>query len=97
MAGKHVGSIENTNITPPGQPTQTRNFRCIYPGTRVDRAYAAGRAAGIAQATFAPANPFVSGSPAFNAFQLGGQCYNTDLAVNVVQTGIWNNPAEPNP
>jgi hypothetical protein len=96
MAGKHVGSIVNTAFAQPGVAAQTALFRPVFPGTRVDRAYAEARWKSIKQAGFAT-NPFTAGSPANAAWALGSFNYNIETSNAAVQSHAWNNPASPNP
>ena len=79
MAGKHNGGMDTTGFFNPGLTT---NLPPTFPGSRVDRAYAEGRAA----SPWPGNNPHPAGTPENNAYSSGAFFGNQEDAK--VQTGI---------
>ena len=79
MAGKH-NSTYATDFNPPGSGI-ARTFRPVFPGSRLDRAYAEGRTSGK---TGIGTNPHVTGTAEYLCWGVGtGNAANTTEAAKI--------------
>jgi len=80
MAGKHTAVGSPSGF---GSPSNVTNLPPVYPGSRTDRAYAEGRAAGFGGLGN---GPHATGTPEYYAWENG--CFYFNQAAEKVQTAV---------